>query len=416
MLNSAILEVIVGMIFIFSLLSILVTQINSVIGSVFNLRTRHLRDGLDDLITDPVLRAKVFTHPLIRLSKSQMVLPDQKISDEQAEKITMGPLTKVSWIESKTFVQVMLNLLRVDADKELFGALLNVIDGMPAGAMRRRLRLVVNRLMTAGEGLDDLREMIANIEEPIYRDALMESLDQIDDEIGRLGVDPNSVLSVMAGLRKIKNPYFRNAMETILATSETLEHAEQQLETWFNDGMNRASAAFAQSMTALSLLVGILIALVLNVDSLQVGRTLWEDPVLRQTVNQAVQTTDVAALIEGAEADATAVSEGDTGTEAVVDRAEDAAATVNTLLELRLPIGWRYEDLRAAGTPVDSPQYNDSTNLWNFIPGNNPNWFGMIIGKILGLVTTMIAIAQGAPFWFNILNRIATGGDRGSTA
>ena len=48
----------------------------------------------------------------------------------------------------------------------------------------------------------------------------------------------------------------------------------------------------------------------------------------------------------------------------------------------------------------------DSHNLWNLIPGNNPDWLWIISIKVLGIAATMLAIGQGAPFWFNILKQL----------
>ena len=59
MFDSPILEVIVGMIFIYSLLSVLVTQINTVVATVLRLRARHLLEGITELVQDPILRAKL---------------------------------------------------------------------------------------------------------------------------------------------------------------------------------------------------------------------------------------------------------------------------------------------------------------------------------------------------------------------
>lgn len=419
MLDSAILEVIIGMVFVYSLLSILVTQINSVLGSVLRLRARHLRDGISQLVHDPIVRAKVLTHPLIRLVQGDMTLPDQRVSDEQAASIAAGKLNNVAWINPKTFVNVLINVVRVDSDKELFGAMLNIIDGMPATPDRRKLRLIVNQIVTSGEGLDQLRQTIDEIAEPIYKEALAEALDQIDDEIGRLGLEPNSIISLMAGLRNVKNQYLRNALETVLATSKTLDEAEEQLAAWFDEGMARATETFKNTMLVVSLVVGLVIALVMNVDSVNLARTLWDDPALRTLVADTARRADVTALQAQVDAAAASLQEGADGTTEETPPAtqirrsgEAALNTINTLLELRLPLGWRYTDLSGI-SPADAttaPLFNDSNNIWNFIPGNNPGWLSLVLAKVIGLFLTVIAIAQGAPFWFNILRKI-TGRD-----
>jgi len=423
MIDSAILEVIIGMIFIFSLLSILVTQINSLISTFFRLRARHLRDGINELVQDPILRAKIFTHPLIRLVDDQMVLPAQVISDEDAEKIAQGKVNDLSWIPEQTFVSVLINLIQVSSDKELFGALLNVVDGMPSGPDRRKLRLALNKIVNTGEGVNELREIIDAIEEPIYRDALKQALDTIDDEIGQMGLEPNSVLSLMAGLRNVKNPYFRTALETILNTSQTLDDAHEKLGIWFEEGMTRATNNFTKHMQYFSLGIGLLIAVVINVDTINIARTLWEDPTIRTALNSVVDQTDIASLEATYQEAVDRINEniGEVSPEATPDPNVDTLAditadveastaeigqTVDTLLDLRLPLGWTLTDLsELQGTANYDLLASDMNNFWNLTPAN-PNWLGNWLVKIIGWLATMIAIAQGAPFWFSLLRKV----------
>ncbi len=415
--DSAIFEVIIGMVFVFSLLSILVTQINNVLAAITKLRARHLRRSIDRMIDDPALRAKVLTHPLIRMLQGEVLLPDQKLSDEQAKEIlTKSKLNNLGWIDPNTFVSVLINLIRVTSDKEIFAALLNIVDGMPATGERRKLRLVINQIMESGLGLDELRTTIAELSEPIYREALTEAMDQIDDEIGKLGLEPNTIVSLMAGLRNVKNPYLRTALETVLRTSKTLDEAETKLMQWFEEGMYRASDTFRQNMSVISFVVGACIALFMNVDSINLARTLWEDPALRGLVARTAQRADVTALQSQYEQTQASIESDPTtdpgeSIEAVQTAGAEALRTVDTLLQLRLPLGWRYNDLSALD-PADQTNallFNDVNNLWNMLPGNNPAWFSLLLGKIVGLFLTVIAIMQGAPFWFNIIKRL-TGG------
>ena len=405
---AAIIEVLIGMVFVYSLLSILVTQINTVISNVLRLRAKHLREGIAELITDPVMRAKVLSHPLINMVEGNMVLPDQKISQDDAEKIANSKVKDVTWIPPKTFVNVLLSIVKVDSDRELFGVLLNSIDAMPSGPERRTLRLLVNRLVSTGDGLEELHHAVNTLEDEAYRDALNEALDDIDEELGKLGLEPDSIITIMAGLRKIKNPYFRSAMETILSTSKTLIEAEEKLEQWFDDGMGRATETFKQKMQYISLIVGIVLALIVNVDSLHLARTFWEDPVLREGVAAAARQAELEVMNEAASVDAS--TQDATTEEIVADISESTQAarqTLDEILDLRLPIGWSFDDLNAVGVVDGDPLRQNPSNLWNYSPVNNPGgWLQLLVVKAIGCIATMIAIAQGAPFWFNILNRL----------
>lgn len=415
---SAILEVIIGIVFVYVILSILVTEINTIISNTLRLRANNLRDGLDHIIADPVMRAKIYSHPLIRLLEDQMVLPGQRLTPEQAEEIASSKVAAVDWIDSKTFVDVLLSTIRVDADQELFGAMLNVVDGMPNGPERRGLRLIINRLVASGEGIDDLREAIARVDQASIRNALTETIGAIDEEISQMGLEPNSIVSVMAGLRKVNNPYFRSALETILATAKTLDEAKGNIEKWFNDSMSRASSTFAVRMKTVSLVVAFFICVSVNIDSLHLARTLWEDPILRESVNSAAQSAVESGQLQQAITDAenanTEAGNAEVGSSDVIEdtkvAVEAAQQTAQSLNELRLPVGWTWEDLNVRGLAADDALRNQPNNIWNYFPGNNSGWLGLLIAKIIGIAATMIAVSQGAPFWFNILNQIMNRG------
>jgi hypothetical protein len=320
---------------------------------------------------------------------------------------------------------VLLNIIRIHSDKELYAALLNVIDGMPAGEPRRRLRVLVNQITNTGQGADQLREYVNGLEEASYRQALGDLLKQIDEEIIEMGIDPSSNVTILAGLRKVKNPYLRNALTTILSTSKTVEEAEKKIGQWFDNGMSRATTAFQNTMQYWSLLIGIMVALILNVDTIEIARTLWEDEGFRQTINSTIQATDITQLEQISQdtpqpSDITAQGAGDDtdiedeperddqGTvEEVEEAGVDAVETYQRISDLRLPIGWSFE--RLDDEPEDENFVGNPRYLWNFVPWNYNGWYFLWIMKVIGLGATMVAIAQGAPFWFGILRRLSGG-------
>ncbi len=402
---AAIVEVIIGIMFVFILLSILVTEVNSLISKMTHLRSKNLRSVLNELVEDPVMRAKIYTHPLIQLVKEPTVSPTQRISRQDAAKIANGSIAKIDWIQPQTFVEVVLDIIKVESDQQLFGALLNVIDGMPPGAERRGLRLMVNRVIASGAGMGELRGAVNYVQDRRIRYALNDALNQIDEDVSQLGLEPNSIVSVMAGVRQIDSPYFRNALSTLMVSASSMDEAKANLETWFNSAMTRASTAFSAKMKNLSLVVALLIAMAVNIDTLHIARTLWEEPVIRQQLSG-----EAAAAVQSGQL-ATAIDEEPTpqGVDsAVADVVQSGAAAANQLQDLhdlRLPIGWALVDV--SDTPAGHWARSNPNNLWNYIPDNNPEgWLGLLLAKMLGIAATVIAAGQGAPFWFNIVNRI----------
>ncbi len=408
---AAILQVIAGVIFVYTLLSIVVTEVNSLIARATKLRAKNLRNAIDQILEDPVIRAKVYTHPLIQLVKAAPVAPSQRVSREEARKIAKSAIAGIDYIEPSTFVDVVLNTIKAEADQQLFGSLLTVIDAMPAGPERRGLRVMVNRIVASGQGMKELRSALPYIQDRRYRSALTRIVNEIDEEVSLLGLQSTDNIALMAGIRQIEQPNLRNALATVMYSAENMDAARGNLETWFNTSMTGARAAYASRMKLLSVVVALAFALMLNIDTLNIARVLWEDPAQRQALsselNYAVQSGDLQAQIDNAAGDASgdyqaSQVQSETPLQDALGAGADIAWQLQELENLRLPFGWTFQNV--AEQPLAQ---SDPNNLWNYAPENNPQgWLGLLGAKLLGIAATVIAAAQGAPFWFGIVNRI----------
>src|SRR5882724_11564214 len=65
MFNSQILDVAIGMIFVYLLLSLVCSAANEIIESLFKKRAKHLEEGLRALLQNKEMVAKVYNHSLV---------------------------------------------------------------------------------------------------------------------------------------------------------------------------------------------------------------------------------------------------------------------------------------------------------------------------------------------------------------
>jgi len=232
---------------------------------------------------------------------------------------------------------------------------------------------------------------------------MLYALNLVDAALDKFQVESSDMIPLVLGIRQIGDKYLQTALEAVLTASRSLQDAQYKLGHWFDSGMERASQVYQREMQRFSLAIGFLLALILNVDTLHVSQVLWEDPALRTAV--ALTAAATAPQLEQEITESQAPPDGDL--EESIDEAQD---TLRQLLDLRLPIGWHF------APPADESQgamelsQRDSRNIWAFWPGNNPDWLGTILRKMIGLIVTTIAVAQGAPFWFDLLKRLTRGG------
>jgi hypothetical protein len=164
-----------------------------------------------------------------------------------------------------------------------------------------------------------------------------------------------------------------NAKQALLLflteTDGNLRQTRINIERWFDDTMGRVSGWYKRRTQVFVLLAACMVTLVLNVDSVDIFNTLSRDPVLRSSI--------VAAAQQQAAQQPTGSSAG--GFQATISN------TISALQQLSLPIGWFRPDGTFRGTP-----------------GSTGTWFSTIVGWVL----TITAASLGAPFWFDMLNKL----------
>lgn len=418
---SPILEVLIGLVFIFSLLSILVTQINAIVAQTLRLRANYLYNTVKEIIHDPEMIVRFATHPLIKMidvssvvgmERWEFITRKQNLTEEQIEKIIQdAALTGVEWIEDRTFSSVLLSFISVSEDKQLFKVLEDIAGQIENDQNRRLIRSKVDTVVDTGKGVDELISAINGLPPSAHKKALVERLRDISNEIGGKGLKTDINVSLLAGVEYIKDQYLKNALQTILNTSKNIEEAELKLMKWFENTNYKTTELFKRDMKRYSYLIGLIIAILVNVDTMYISLKLWDDPILRATIAETARTVDIDALeATNNTAQENIDSDADSTTAEIGDSVVAAGRTLTQIQNARIPIGWNFSNLSYILEDEESPELyklTDSRYVWNLLPwNNNPNTIWLLGLKSIGIIVTMLAIGQGAPFWFNVLRQV----------
>ena len=155
------------------------------------------------------------------------------------------------------------------------------------------------------------------------------------------------------------------------------------IEKWFDDTMDRVSGVYKRWSQLFLLLIGLFLAISLNVDTIRIFSTLAHDSDVRQALaDSAVQAAEV---------------DPSTWTE---EQALKAAA------DLPIPIGWtscRKGDTAAPSAVSAKPLCSEVFAIGSTIVART-GW--SLLSVLVGWVLTAIAISFGAPFWFDLLNQL----------
>jgi len=180
----------------------------------------------------------------------------------------------------------------------------------------------------------------------------------------------------------------RNAVVKLAAAANRdAAMARQNIETWFNNSMDRVSGWYKRRTQWFLLIAGMAAAMVMNVDSIFIARQLATNKVMRQSA--------VAAATEWSKAHAELVVKTDT-----IDPSSDTGKVVQ---EKTAALVKQYDDaqeqLNKAGLPLG---WTPSWRAYWCDPQRDRSDYLL---KIFGLFITACAVSLGAPFWFDLLNK-----------
>ncbi len=166
--------------------------------------------------------------------------------------------------------------------------------------------------------------------------------------------------------------------EALLSFSELAEQTRAEVEgaiaavrgritRWFDAAMDRAAGWYKRRVQYMAIVVGVLLAVAFNADSIAMARRLWVESSLRGNL------TDVAREYLDSE------------------QRREAGEVLGRLEALGLPLGWGRDNLPAA------PDRQEPCPAWRLA--------GWWLLRVVGWILTGFAVSQGSPIWFDLLNK-----------
>jgi len=181
--------------------------------------------------------------------------------------------------------------------------------------------------------------------------------------------------------------------------------ARKSVEKWFDDSMDRLNGAFKRYAQFWAFVIGLYLAVALNIDSINLSIYLWRDPTIRQVLvaNASQLQLPEASLATDPEQAMQDIRQQFVGLNLpigwVINKGHDAAYESyldsdcqlfpNVNQSFGIPIIINTKDLEKIC--IAPPQSNNQTNI------------GL---KLFGILFTAVAAAQGAPFWFDLLKKL----------
>jgi len=356
MLGSSVLEVAIGVVFVYLLLSLICTALNEGISSVINKRGKNLFEGVKNLLNDPEftgLAQELYHHGLVDGLSQNASKPGE-------------PTRLPSYMHSGTFSLALLDIL--GARGAITTADTNVAIDAEAAAKLKSARDAA--VASAGQpgNLDLVNKVAITLEQALA--------------IGRTlaAKSPDALATVQAGVNTLPDGHSKESMLVLIdKTRREVKNAEHQveafrqnIETWYNNSMDRVGGWYKRWTQRVLFVLAFVVVFAANADTLMLIQRLTMDGAVRAALVNAAQDAAKLPAPEGGAVD--------TRVNAVLDRAKD----------LNLPLGW--------ALAVNDPRH---------IPLEKSGWdfSGWLLFKVFGLLISACAVSLGAPFWFDLLSK-----------
>lgn len=343
MFGSQILEIVIGLSLVYLLFSILLTSLNEVVEGVSKRRARVLRRAITELLAERGNPA--FTAAFYRHPLISALYRGEapRDADQRADR------------RAET----------AGATKG-FGAALRPLSGMVA---------------TMGDGVAILGE---KRRAPTYIPSRNFALALID-----LAEQPEAVAGT-GGALTLPPDVSRVYTLAVRVHDGDINGVRRDLEAWFDSAMDRASGWYKRGTQWRLFVGGLILAVAANVNSLTLAQHLAVNDAARAAM---LRVAEGVARPTGSVATDPAATEESKSSERAQDAnggqtspltPEQAVKLTNTLREAGLPIGW-------------------SAANWALLEAQSGP--GGVVQIAFGYVLTALALALGAPFWFDLLNK-----------
>lgn len=229
--NSTVLDVVIGIVFVYLLLAIICTATNEYIAGLLSARSKMLKKALSQLLDNQP----------VKIDKTAPEAKDVTEQDNQPVKAEKTAPEAEDVTEQDGFLNAF------NDHPLLTGMMLD--KSHPSYLPARTFALAVMDLATPSK--------------------------------------PGSITfeDLEAGVEAMpKGDVKRTLLALLQNTNADLDAAQKAIEGWFDDTMDRVSGWYKRRTQLFTLLIAAIITILANADTIHVARRLWTDPVLRSAV------------------------------------------------------------------------------------------------------------------------------------
>ena len=376
MFGSGILDIVIGLVFVYLLLSLIASTLNELILAQLNMRGKYLLRGLKELLNDQgaaQLVKHLYEHGLVYGLFQGPFDPDK-------------PSNLPSYIPARSFALAILDLIPrvVPSEEELK-------RDLPSGPPNPS---PTNKETSAA------RVQIGSSKQEIKKSGALCSTGMPGIQTGPQSDTTELLKPFRDAVSQLADAKVREPLIAMIdAANNDATTLRRNLEEWYNSAMDRVSGWYKFRIQRILFCIGIILATLINADTLVIVRHLSNDATLRQSL--VAEASEVAK-------------------QSLDSKRESVKAQTARIAGLSLPLGWVHRGAERLASESERAAQEEGllqadrekrvlpvldSLRWHSLSTYSGNWLWIATFHIGGWLLTALAISLGAPFWFDLLNR-----------
>jgi hypothetical protein len=194
-----------------------------------------------------------------------------------------------------------------------------------------------------------------------------------------VGDDPSAMLEGRVAANALPEPLSTTLTALARQADGSVAAFASGVESWYDAQMARVSGYYKRWIKRWILVIAAALVLVMHIDALSMAGTLWRDPEVRQAVVALASPSSCDAQKDDQQAYLACLN-------------TEAAGLRSAGVSVGPPAGCAFTDLGACLLPRRAAPYTPRD----------------IVAVVAGLLLSVLAASLGAPFWFQVLTRLAS--------
>jgi hypothetical protein len=396
MLSSGIIDLAIGLAFFFGVTAALASVITELISRFLGLRGAYLLKGLRELLDGTGVEAIVneadrdydamrglVTGSIPAGTDVVPVGPLPPAADATPPAPGTPPPTTTPDVSTKPAGPVQMRA--ISATGALLGSPILRSQGMTGDISNRDLVLKASRFgpgVTGGSWrkprLGARRSLPSYISAKSFGEAVIDLL--VPDAAGR-----TTMTTIQDSLKKLPAdlPFTTSLQSLATNAANDISRFRTSIENWYDDHMDRVSGWYKRYVAKITIAVGAILILLLNINTITIGRTLYSNSVVSSAVSMVAANHPNCA-------------KGEPQEQCLSSLQTDLSAVA----QAGLPIGW--PTVSACLVKGASCNWWQQRGILN--PNGSSGW--QLVLVIIGFLLTILALTPGAQFWFGLLVKL----------